>query len=153
MSMVNAFTCPRSSEASALPLPVTAELLVPVVVKANDPVGLGGFRTSRASRRISVPNLIVWRPRTSVNVSRNSVMEVVKLEFAAVVGPICWKSGDGEDRQHRREGIRRQARYRDSAILKRRLIRDRAGIADAKLVQGRRARASSCSRRRRRRRA
>ena len=63
---------------------------MPVVVKANDPVGLGGFRTSRASRRMSAPNLIVCRPRTSVNVSRNSVMEVVKLEFAAVVGPICW---------------------------------------------------------------
>ncbi len=73
----------------ALPLPVTAALLVPVVVKAKDPVGLGGFRTSKASRRRSVPNLIVCRPRTSVNVSRISVTEVVKFEFAAVVGPIC----------------------------------------------------------------
>ena len=88
--MVNAFTCPSSSEASALPLPVAVELLVPVVVNANDPVGFGGFRTSRASRRKSTPNLIVWRPRTNVNVSRNSVIEVVKLELAAVVGPICW---------------------------------------------------------------
>ena len=88
--MVNAFTWPSSSEANALPLPATVELLVPVVVKANEPVGLGGFRTSSASRRMSAPNLIVCRPRTRVNVSRNSVMEVVKLEFAAVVGPICW---------------------------------------------------------------
>ena len=45
--MVNAFTWPSSSEASALPLPATAELLVPVVVKAKEPVGFGGFRTSR----------------------------------------------------------------------------------------------------------
>ena len=88
--MVNAFTCPRRRDARAFPLPETPELLVPVVVKANDPVGLGGFRTSRASRRISAPNFIVWRPRTTVNVSRNSVTDVVKLEFAAVVGPICW---------------------------------------------------------------
>ena len=88
--MVNAFTCPRRSEANALPLPATAGLFVPVVLKENDPVGLGGFSTSSASRRISVPNLIAWRPRTSVNVSRNSVIEVVNREFAAVVGPICW---------------------------------------------------------------
>ncbi len=88
--MVNALTCPRRSEANALPLPETVGLLAPVVVNANDPVGLGGFRTSRDSRRMSAPNLIVWRRRTRVNVSRNSVTEVVKLEFAAVVGPTCW---------------------------------------------------------------
>ena len=32
---------------------------------------------------------MVWRPRTSVSVSRISVTDVVKFEFAAVVGPIC----------------------------------------------------------------
>src|ERR1035438_6488590 len=90
MSMVNAFTCPSSSEARALPLPATAELFVPVVLKANDPVGLGGFSTSSASRRISAPTFNVCCPRTRVKVSTNSVIDVVKLEFAAVVGPICW---------------------------------------------------------------
>src|SRR5215467_4969686 len=90
MSMVKAFTCPSKREASAFPLPETVELFVPVVVNANDPVGFGGFRTSRASRRISAPNLIVCRPRITVNVSRYSVMEVVKFELDAVVGPICW---------------------------------------------------------------
>src|ERR1017187_2336736 len=90
MSMVNAFTCPSNSEAKALPLPETVELFVPVVPKANDPVGLGGFSTSSASCRISAPSFNVCRPRTRVNVSRNSVIDVVKLEFAAVVGPICW---------------------------------------------------------------
>ena len=88
--MVNAFTCPRSSDARAFPLPATDELFDPVVVKANEPVGLGGFRTSRASRLMSAPNLIECRPRNTVNVSRNSVMDVVKFELAAVVGPICW---------------------------------------------------------------
>src|SRR5258706_3878622 len=88
--MVKALTCPSRSDASAFPLPETAELLVPVVVNANDPVGFGGFRTSKASRRMSTPNLIVCRRRTSVKVSRTSVMDVVKLELAAVVGPICW---------------------------------------------------------------
>src|SRR5215469_9031137 len=90
MSMLKAFTWPSSSDASALPLPDTVELLLPVVVNANDPVGFGGLMTSKASRRISAPNLMVWRPRTRVNVSRNSVIDVVNLEFAAVVGPICW---------------------------------------------------------------
>src|SRR5215471_7919986 len=89
-SIVNALTWPSKSEANAFPLPGTDELFVPVVVNANEPVGFGGLRTSRASRRMSVPNLIVWRPRTRVNVSRYSVIEVVNLEFAAVVGPICW---------------------------------------------------------------
>src|SRR5215831_9838965 len=90
ISMENELTWPSKTEAKALPLLATLVLFVPVVVKENEPVGFGGFRTSRASRRISVPNLIVWRPRTIVNVSRNSVIDVVKLEFAAVVGPICW---------------------------------------------------------------
>src|SRR5262249_12711279 len=89
--MVNALTCPRRREAKALPLPVTVELLVPVVEKPKEPVGFGGLRTSSASRRMSVPNLIVCLCRTMVNVSRNSVVEVVKFEFAAVVGQICWK--------------------------------------------------------------
>src|SRR5215831_14506298 len=88
--MVNALTWPSKSEANAFPLPATDALFVPVVVNENEPVGFGGFKTSRASRRISVPNLIVWRPRTIVNVSRNSVIDVVKLELDAVVGPICW---------------------------------------------------------------
>ena len=44
---------------------------------------------SSASRRRSVPNLIVCRPRTIEKVSRYSVTDVVKFEFAAVVGPIC----------------------------------------------------------------
>ena len=87
---MNAFTCPRSSEAHAFPLPDTVELFVPVVLKANDPVGFGGLRTSRASRRISTPNLIVCRRRTWVKVSRYSVIEVRKSELAAVAGPICW---------------------------------------------------------------
>src|SRR5215469_3935230 len=90
-SIVNEFTWPSKRDAKALPLLATVELFVPVVVNENAPVGFGGFRTSRASRRISVPNLMVWRPRTIVNVSRNSVIDVVKLELAAVVGPICWK--------------------------------------------------------------
>src|SRR5262249_12781975 len=88
-SIVNALTWPGKNEANAFPVPAT-ELFVPLVVNANEPVGFGGFKTSRASRRMSVPNLIVWRPRTIVNVSRNSVIDVVKLELAAVVGPICW---------------------------------------------------------------
>jgi len=125
----------QQSEANAFPLPETVELFVPVVVKANDPVGLGGFRTSSASRRISVPNLNVWRPRTRVNVSRNSATEVVKLEFAAVVGPNLLESGDGEDGQHRCEGIGRQAGHRDSTVLKRGLIEIAPGIAKPKLVQ------------------
>src|SRR5947208_1689148 len=90
MSMVKALTCPRSRDARAFPLPATEELFDPVVVKAKEPVGLGGFRTSRALRLMSAPNLIVCRPRNTVKVSRNAVMEVVKLELAAVVGPICW---------------------------------------------------------------
>src|SRR5580692_7922189 len=88
--MVNAFTCPSSSEATAFPLLVTPDLFVPVVLNVNDPVGFGGFNTFNASRRISVPNLIVCRPRTIENVSRYSVTEVVNFEFAADVGPICW---------------------------------------------------------------
>src|SRR5215510_2546170 len=90
MSIVKELTCPSKREAKALPLLATAGLFVPVVVNENDPVGFAGFRTSRASRRISVPNLMVWRPCTIVNVLRNSVIDVVKLELAAVVGPICW---------------------------------------------------------------
>ena len=62
---------------------------MPVAVNANDPVGFGGFRTSKASRRRSKPNLKVCRRRTIVNVSSNSVTDVVNLELAAVVGPIC----------------------------------------------------------------
>src|SRR5437879_10219971 len=89
MSMLKALACPSRRDARALPLRETVELLDPVVVKANDPVGFGGFRTSRASRRISAPNLKVCLPRTMVKVSRYSVTEVVKLELAAVVGPIC----------------------------------------------------------------
>src|SRR5215510_10725381 len=88
--MEKELTWPSKREAKALPLLATLVLFVPVVLKENAPVGLGGFRTSKASRRISVPNLIVCRPRTMVNVSRNSVIDVVKLEFAAVVGPTCW---------------------------------------------------------------
>src|SRR5262245_66014888 len=99
MSMVKAFTCPSKREARAFPLPETVELFVPVVVNANEPVGFGGFKTSRASRRMSAPNLIVWRPRTIVNVSRNSVIDVVKLELAAVVGPICWNPARSEERR------------------------------------------------------
>src|SRR5215471_8077322 len=87
--MVKAFTCPSSSDATAFP-PVAVELFVPVVLKVKEPVGLGGFSTSAASRRMSVPNLIVCLPFTIENVSRYSVIDVVKLELAAVVGPICW---------------------------------------------------------------
>src|SRR5262245_12057484 len=97
-SIVNALTWPSKSEANAFPVPGT-ELFVPVVVNANEPVGFGGFKTSRASRRMSVPNLIVCRPRTIVNVSRNSVIDVVKLELAAVVGPICWNPARSEERR------------------------------------------------------
>src|SRR5215475_11550384 len=90
-SIVNALTWPSKSEANAFPVPATdVGLFVPVVVNENAPVGFGGFKTSRASRRMSAPNLIVWRPRTIVKVSRNSVIDVVKLELEAVVGPICW---------------------------------------------------------------
>src|SRR5713101_3941153 len=80
--MLKAFTWPSSSEATLLP--------VPDVLNVNEPVGLGGFTTSRASRRMSVPNLMVWRPRVSEKVSRYSVTEVVNLLFAAEVGPTCW---------------------------------------------------------------
>ena len=135
--MVNAFTCPSSSDASALPLPATAELFVPVVVKANDPVGLGGFRTSSASRRMSAPNLM----RVPAAHQRKRVQELGDggREFGVGGGSRAdlLESGDGEDRQHRAEGIRRQARYGDSAILKRRLIQVAPGIADAELVQSR----------------
>ena len=73
---------PRSpKDATAFP--------VPDVLKVKLPVGLGGFSTSSASRRMSVPTLIVCLPRTTVKVSRYSVMEVVKLLLAADVGPIC----------------------------------------------------------------
>src|ERR1700742_777530 len=89
MSMLNAFTWPSSRDANALPL-APVEESEPVVVKAYDPVGFAGLTMSRASRRMSVPNLNVWRPRMIENVSRNSVTDVVNLEFAAVVGPICW---------------------------------------------------------------
>ncbi len=51
MSMEKAFTCPSSSDVSALP--------VPAAVKANVPVGFGGFNTLSASRRMSKPNLNV----------------------------------------------------------------------------------------------
>src|SRR2546425_10452307 len=91
ISIEKELTCPSNREAKGLPLPATVGLFVPVVVNANAPVGFGGLRTFRASRRTSAPNLRVCLPRTIVSVSRNSVVEVVKLEFAAVVGPICWK--------------------------------------------------------------
>src|SRR5260370_42640595 len=83
--MLKAFTWPSSSEATLFP--------VPDVLNVNEPVGLGGLSTSSASRRMSVPNLIVWRPRTIENVSRYSVTEVVKFEFAAVAGPAPRYSG------------------------------------------------------------
>ena len=79
--MLKAFTCPSSSEATLFP--------VPDVLKVNEPVGLGGFKTSSASRRMSVPNLMVWRPRIIEKVSRYSVTDVVNLSFAAEVGPTC----------------------------------------------------------------
>src|SRR5205823_13518867 len=83
------FTCPRRSEANAFPLPATAELFVPVVVKANEPVGLGGLRISRASRRISAPSLIVWRRRTKVKVSRNSRSEEHTSELQSLAYLVC----------------------------------------------------------------
>ena len=86
--MLNAFTWPSRSEARAFPL-APVEESVPVVVKAYEPVGFAGLTMSRASRRRSVPNLNVCRPRTIEKVSRNSVTDVVKLVLAAVVGPIC----------------------------------------------------------------
>ena len=63
------------------------------------------------------------------------------------------ESGDGEDRQHRSEGICRQAGHRDSAVLKRGLIEIAPGIAKRETGSEPKARAPSCSRRRMRRRA
>src|SRR5438034_9899120 len=96
MSIVKEFTCPSKREAKALPLLATAGLFVRVVVNENAPVGFAGLRTSRASRRITVPNLMVWRPRTIVTGLRNSVIDGVKLALAGVGWPICWYPATGK---------------------------------------------------------
>src|SRR5258708_3605190 len=82
MSMLKALTWPSNSDVRLL----TFGPAMKVYVRA----GLGGCRTSRASRRRSVPNLRVWWPRTIEMVSRYSVTEVVNFEFAPAGAPICW---------------------------------------------------------------
>src|SRR6266849_6206363 len=82
MSMLKALTWQSSRDARLLAFGPAMKVYVPA--------GLGGCRTSSASRRRSVPNFNVWRPRTIEMVSRYSVTEVVNFEFAPAGAPICW---------------------------------------------------------------
>ena len=60
-------------------------------------VGFVGLITSSASRRRSTPNLSVWRRRTMVNVSRNSVMDAVNFaphrarHSRPMIAPTLWR--------------------------------------------------------------
>ncbi len=110
---------------------------MPVVLNPNDPVGLGGFSTSRASRRRSVPSFRVWRPshqRKRIQVFRDGGRESGVCRGG---GTDLLESRHSEDRQHRSEGIGRQARHCDSAVLKRGLIEIAPGVANSELVQSR----------------
>ena len=68
---------------------VTPGRSLPTVVKANVPVGHGGWMTLSRSHRQSNPVFTVWRPFSQVSVSAISVTLVLKSEAVFVGDPIC----------------------------------------------------------------
>ena len=136
MSILNPFTCPSRREARALPLPVTEELFVPVVVKRKRSGWIRriqhvqGFAPDIRAELDRVP---AAHQRESVEKLRNGCREI---RVGRGGRADLLESGDSEDRQHRCEGILRQSGYGDPAVLKRGLVQVAPGIAETKLVQG-----------------
>src|SRR5215831_5588918 len=83
-------TCPSRKLANALPVFATPGRSLPTVVKANDPVGHGGWITFSRSQRQSRPNFTVWRPLSHVSESPISVTLVLKSEAVFSGEPSCW---------------------------------------------------------------
>ena len=88
--MAKVCTCPSRKLANALPVFATPGRSLPTVVKANDPVGQGGWITLSRSQRQSSPIFMVCRPFSHVSESATSDTLVLKSEAVFVGDPICW---------------------------------------------------------------
>jgi hypothetical protein len=60
------------------------------VLKANDPVGQGGWITLSRSQRQSSPILKVCLPFSQVSESATSVTPVLKSDAVLTGDPSCW---------------------------------------------------------------
>src|SRR5262245_26722115 len=88
--MAKVCTWPSRKLAKALPVFATPGRSLPTVVKANDPVGQGGWTTLSRSHRQSSPVFTVWRPFNQVSESAISVTLVPKSDAVLAGDPICW---------------------------------------------------------------
>src|SRR4051794_32893265 len=88
--MAKVCTCPSRKLANALPVPATPGRSLPTVLKANDPVGEGGWTTFRRSHRQSSPIFTEWRPLSHVSESAICVTLVLKSEAVLFGEPSCW---------------------------------------------------------------
>ncbi len=61
-----------------------------MVLKANVPVGEGGWTTLRRSHRQSSPIFRVWLPFSHVNESASWVTLVLKSDAVLFGDPSCW---------------------------------------------------------------
>jgi len=59
------------------------------LLNVKEPVGDGGWMTSRRSHRRSAPALTVWRPRSHVSVSAISITPVLKSDAVLAGDPSC----------------------------------------------------------------
>src|SRR5262245_3429359 len=94
--MLKFCTWPSRNDANALPVPVMGvpvddRLLVRMLLNWKEPVGFGGCKISKCSKRQSIPIFRLWRPRNQEKLSTICVTDVVKLALPFVVGPSCWK--------------------------------------------------------------
>ena len=87
--MAKVCTCPSRKLANALPVPATPGRSLPTVLKANDPVGEGGWTTLRRSHRQSTI-FMVCRPFSQVSESAISVTLVLKFDWVFIGDPSCW---------------------------------------------------------------
>ena len=88
--MAKVCTCPSRKLANALPVFATPGRSLPTVLKANDPVGHGGWITLSRSQRQSSPIFMVWRPFSQVSESAICVTLVLKSEAVLFGDPSCW---------------------------------------------------------------
>ena len=88
--MAKVCTCPSRKLANALPVLATPGRSLPTVLKANDPVGDGGWITLSRSHRQSSPIFMVWRPFSQVSESAICVTLVLKSEAVLFGDPSCW---------------------------------------------------------------